>query len=71
MLLFEVVLPMINQVYQLVAPRQFEVNTMYIFTVTMSLYVLYICQFVLPIKDIILVAVMRMSISEIANVFNS
>lgn len=26
MLLFEVVLPMINQVYQLVAPRQFEVT---------------------------------------------
>lgn len=62
MLLFEVVLPMINQVYQLVAPRQFEVtyNNVDIYSDYVIVRPLYmsICA---ADQDIILVAVMRMS----------
>lgn len=63
MLLFEVVLPMINQVYQLVAPRQFEVtyNNVDIYSDYVIVRPLYMSICLLPIKDIILVAVMRMS----------
>ncbi len=66
MLLFEVVLPMINQVYQLVAPRQFEVtyNNVDIYSDYVIVRPLYM-SIVLPIKEIILVAVMIMLIQKL------